>query len=417
MGNIETGTVCRFPYIWPEAINFSTNPADCTQTFGQRLGTGHDVFQAVLLIIGVTSLVIFIRRLYLLKQYTKRKGVSFVGFPTFPYFICVCLFAFFFSLESFDVFAFRGWYPAPLYYLLDELVAASLISVAIVLVDFWVRCARGMGNQRIGMQPYEKNFLIVITYCNFLGFIVAGIVDSPRFKLYEALKSFVGATIVIFFLVRSAIAVNALRRTLKHTLTDSSKEHSTAEENDRDKNTRKAAKTLIRKYAQFCVILVIAALALVVNAFLSLQLDNGLNWQWTVRFADQYDAVQIVLRVIYMLCCLAGMSFFRVPRDHDQPVSTAEGSAQKRTGTSPSSFFGSIHKIITSIKSPGQSKLTAFVKRSKDGESGVEVHPQSIVVVSGETLYETTIRPEHAFSDGANGYNKSTVIEAVRSTE
>lgn len=247
------------------------------------------------------------------------------------------LFTLLLTLENIDVFAFRAWYPPELYYILDELVGASLIVCAIVLVDFWVRLARGIGNTRTGLPQWEVGLLVCCVFANFLGWIIFGVCDPQRFYLYESLKSFCGCVILGGFALRAGFAVRKLHRTLvasSSSASDSNVKKSQA--------TRRAVKMLVRKYTQFSFLLVLTSTALLANGVLALRLDENMDWHWRVRIVDQYDGVQIVLRVVYMLGVFAVVSFFRVPKllvqhEHGEKATTGKSSGVVAAAASPGS--------------------------------------------------------------------------------
>lgn len=322
---IDTGTVCPFPMAWPSSMNFSSDPADCTETYAQRLGAAHVALQVVLCVVSFACFFGLLFRMTQLRRYAHAQHQRWRDQPSFFFMVFGLMFLGLFSLENLDVFAFHGWYPAELYYVLDELVAASLIACAVVAVDFWVRLARGIGNEKQGLPAREKWLILFCVFANFFGWIVVGVSDPSRFYLYESIKSFGGSVILLGFLYRSGMAVYKLHRTLSKSGSSGS-----AGTTKQMQSTRKAARVLLRKFGQFSVILLVAALALLVNGVLALRLDEGMDWRWKVVLDKQYDEVQIVLRAVYLLGALAVVSFFRVPQSRF--VQENKSSAASRAG-------------------------------------------------------------------------------------
>jgi hypothetical protein len=313
----STETVCSYPYTWPSNINFTTDATLCTITYAQGLGVQHDIYQSVLVIISLISCLSMTRKLILLKSASHRLKIPFTSMPSFQYFLAAFFFTFFFTLESFDVYGFRGWYPAELYYILDELVASSFISMGIVLVDFWVRISRGMGLNRFGLPPREKNFFLLALVINFPIWEIVGICLPEMYGIFEGIKGLGGFIILLFFCFRSFYAIRELHHTLKQSGNSGNNNHLIINQAVLH-NSQRAIKVLIRKYAQFMGLVIAGMLALLAAGILAFVGDDiypSTPYKWINTYASQYDGLQIGIRVVYICGAICTSFFFNIPKN------------------------------------------------------------------------------------------------------
>lgn len=208
MQYILTGTVCPFPYTWPATMNGTTNPADWTVTYAQALGVRHIILQVAMFIVSVPSFLAITFRIYKLKKHTEAIKTSLIFFPSFEYFLLAFIFSASIALDSFDLYAFRVWYPPAMFYLLEDIASASMASIAIVMMEFWARLAPGMGNrQSRAYLKYTKAILICTIYLDFVGFGIADVVDTERFELHHGSKRIIASLLVLLSFVKSSASV------------------------------------------------------------------------------------------------------------------------------------------------------------------------------------------------------------------
>ena len=94
---------------------------------------------------SLLGLLLMSYRMWKLNQFAIRQKKSITKLASFGFFASSLLFTFFLFLESIDLFAFKGIYSVATYLVLDEFASASLLSVGVLIVDFWFHCARGIG--------------------------------------------------------------------------------------------------------------------------------------------------------------------------------------------------------------------------------------------------------------------------------
>ena len=151
----------------------------------------------------------------------------------------------------------------------------------------------------------------------------------------------------------------------------------------------------------------VAAIALLANGFISLGFDTGFKWQWTVRFADQYDAIQIVLRAVYLLGALMGLTFFQIPRDNSAQLakkpSTFSGSqlvnSKPEPRTSVLSLMGSSLKAFVGVRpsSPPVINDRRVTAGDREADSAPEVdghRPQQLMVIDGSNMFHSTTQSD-----------------------
>jgi hypothetical protein len=317
----STGTVCAFPFTSADAAPASLS--DCTLTYATYLSPGYDALSGVLASASALLCITMTHRIYHLRLYAARKKFKLYKTPTLHFFAFAWLFGGLCFFEAIDLFGFRNWYPTWLYYVLDEVVAASLFSLLIVSSDFWARLARGAGNGRVGLPRVRRVGLIVASYVNFCGLIVVAVIDTAHFDIYEGVKSLVGSLILVTLVVMAWRPMRGMVKTLK--AGHSSKDLPAASRRAlqyvphpaAQSLTLGAPRTLHRKFGQWTVLASLGAAGLFANAILAL-VGTGdapkTSWAWNVPVAEQIDPIQIVLKALYMLIMVALYGFFRVPR-------------------------------------------------------------------------------------------------------
>lgn len=297
---VDTGTICAFPSIWPSGAldrNISLAvAADCTVAYSERLGAGYYAMQCAALIVPMFSLAVLLWQLLALKRFMKHKSSYYRlrDNAAFGFFVCAIGFNVCLVIDSIDLFNFHGMYPVEFYALWTELVACFLVAVAVLLVDFWVRCAKL--RSKVGFPPAQLAALLVLVGLNFVGWTVVAIIDVAHYRAYEGIKSLGGGVLLCGFFVKAVFTVRALRDSLN------ASDHG-----------KRAVRVLVRKFAYFSVVLLFAVGLLVVNAIVVLSTAAETDeWHWKVDFFLQPDPLLYLLRVLYLMGSVACMLFFRV---------------------------------------------------------------------------------------------------------
>lgn len=319
---VDTGTICPFPRIYPATYNASKAPPqveDCTLTYAQRLNTEFRAIQLFAIIIPAVSFAMLLHQLVLLKRRQNKlsRTTSLWYNPSFEFFLCALVYNILLVLQSVDLFNFLGIYPAELYCLLEESMATAFLSMAVLLVDFWVRCAKF--KSRVGLPKAEKIGFITLIAFNFVGWIIVGVADPAHYKVYEIIKSFDGMFILCLFLYKGYMSA----RTLTQALSISSDEvkHANPQINEQ------AVKVLRKRFLQFSFVIVLAAVLLFVNGVVVLinAIETGV-WHWKIDFFEQLDPLQVVLRVLFLFGSIMSLVFFKAPERN------AEAKKGKKVG-------------------------------------------------------------------------------------
>ncbi|KAH9260610.1 hypothetical protein BASA81_001077 [Batrachochytrium salamandrivorans] len=312
---VSTGTVCPFPMVWPSSVNDSeATLLDCTETYAQRLGTGFAVFRALCVFIPLVVGLVLVFQLYKLKLHVARQSslARMRDHSSFPFFINALIFNLLLFLQHIDLFGFYGLMPIQVYFTLSELSAASFMIMAVLLVDFWMRCAKF--GAKHGFPPKMLALFLCLVVFNFLAWTFISFGDLDRFVMYRTIKFAGGAILVLGFFLQAARSV----RQMHHTLSSSSK----GINDSNDVQKKRMVRALVRKFYQFSVILFFAMLAMLMNAILgALKAAKTGIWNWHVSFFDQLEPLPVVVRVAFLLGCVASLLFFRVPpTDSNKPV-------------------------------------------------------------------------------------------------
>ncbi|KAH9256343.1 hypothetical protein BASA81_005564 [Batrachochytrium salamandrivorans] len=315
---VDTGTICPFPLIWPsnsldQNITLAVS-TDCTITYADRLGAGYIVIQCMALVIPMFSLVVLLWQLFELRRYTKRKSTYYRlrDNAAFGFFICAINFNICLALQGVDLFNFHGLYPVEFYALLDELIASFFMALAVLLVDFWIRCAKF--KSKVGFPPRQLFALLLLIVLNFVGWIIVGISDPAHYRVYEGIKSLGGGILLSSFFIKAVFTVRELRNSLASSSLNVS-DHS-----------KRAVRILVRKFAQFSFVLLFAVCVLMVNGIIVLVTAAETNeWHWKVNFYLQPDPLLYTMRGLFFLGSLACLLFFRVPNNKENQVDNEEG--------------------------------------------------------------------------------------------
>mmetsp|Transcript_14634 Transcript_14634/g.30029 ORF Transcript_14634/g.30029 Transcript_14634/m.30029 type:complete len:142 (+) Transcript_14634:52-477(+) len=104
-----------------------TMQSNCEKTIAEENGTIYFVFQFLFFTVFLTFLVSFLMRI---KQANAMQDNSGTKLATFCVISTFCL-----TLGSVDPHGFAGWLPYQVYFLADEVSAASLMSACLLMMD------------------------------------------------------------------------------------------------------------------------------------------------------------------------------------------------------------------------------------------------------------------------------------------
>jgi len=260
----STGTLCPFPYTTANGSD-PVSLADCTHTFAEVNQPGYDVLDALLGVFGVCTLLITLYRVFMLKRLADSQHKYLRDMPTFEFFIFALGFTLAVSLESVDLWSMRAWTAAEFYFMADEFVAASAFCMGVCMVDFWRKLDHGIGKH--GLQPRVKRAFIVVGCFNFPMWEAFGLSIPSQYQAFEGIKDLVGAVLASTLMVLSFTSVRELLRTLNKSKS-SSDDPAVSSARARSTMSRRAARTLVIKYAMFCLATFIAAVAFLACVFL-----------------------------------------------------------------------------------------------------------------------------------------------------
>lgn len=171
MGNIQTGTVCPYPFTFANASDDTL--ASCTKTYGEVLDPGLLVIQIICVgFFGGFALPVFIWRMFKLRQFTKERGTPFFASSQSKIYVNAIMFCLSVAISMIDPQGFRNIITPYVYFVLDEAAAASVFLLAYFIVDFYIntaRLARHRGKLKIGLSHRLTAAMVVITYANFIG--------------------------------------------------------------------------------------------------------------------------------------------------------------------------------------------------------------------------------------------------------
>lgn len=330
--------MCTFPYVTVDI----TKP--CAVTYAKYL-TSTQGFVALPIILGLYAFAVWVvacYRYYLLYKQAKSMKRKMHKMPTFFFFTEAMIVAFFVWVECIDLFGFQGIYSMQFYNIVDEFAASSMLLLALAAIDFYMKMADPLHMRTAGFSRRVKFALIVATLLNFVGFQVIGTCLTDYTFLFESLKSFGGFVILLGFLFLTRKSIGEIVKLLhfgissttddkKKRTGDSNSATTTSPTNGKAFNyvpqvdsatkakTLTAIKVLRAKYFLFMFAISLAAVGLLVNAFLSLGLGDATccgvsNWIWVIQASEQIDAVQIVLKIVYFVVLSIILIMFNNPK-------------------------------------------------------------------------------------------------------
>lgn len=296
--------------VWPSSVNNSeATLLDCTETYAQRLGTGFAVFRAVCVVVPLVVGLALVFQLYKLRLHVARQGslVRMRDHSSFPFFVNVLVFNLLVLIQHIDLLGFYGLMPIQVCFALSELSAASFMIMAVLLVDFWMRCAKF--GAKHGFPPRMLALFVGLVVFNFLAWTLISFGDLDRFVMYRTIKFAGGAVLVLGFFLQAARSV----RQMRHTLSSSSKGGGGVNDSD-DAQKKRMVRALVRKFSQFSVILLFAMFTMLISAIVgALRAARTGVWNWHISFFDQLEPLSVAIRVVFLLGCVASLLFFRVP--------------------------------------------------------------------------------------------------------
>ena len=188
MGTVGTKTVCPFPYAFPAGVTNGT-VEQCTVTFAERLDPGWLVYQLVQLVfyacIGIPILGL---RLYKLRVAFVAKGRSYTKTTQFRVYITGLVLSLLAIVSSIDPRGYRGWMPVYVFHVVDQILGASFVLLALMILDFWNKTANLMRKTGVTIMDVTFKIVFVSTLVVFLLLLVIGTIYSEYFYLVEAVK-------------------------------------------------------------------------------------------------------------------------------------------------------------------------------------------------------------------------------------
>jgi hypothetical protein len=387
---ISTRTVCPFPWTFNASVlaELEANatlayelPLDaCTVTIADSLGPTWVAFQGVLLVFSVIGIAVTVRRLVLLRHWSKASGKRYSRLVQSKVYICTLAILVVLLIESFDPLTLHGWLPPAVYFFADELLPSTIFVMVLYIVDFWCICARGSRHQE-GLPTPALWFFSIASFLNFVGFQAVGMAFPEQYFFWEAVKM-TGATVLLVGM--TVVGWQHVRVIERQLMNISSHEHqnSTAavgpakagggSDSGGGSNARQSPSATDRilnqlrsKFRQFTATVAVASLVMMGNAALSFALEPDLqSWGYS-RLDTALFALQITLHAIYMLACLVAMHFFRVP---SSVLEHAAGSS-KATGESSKVAATSVHSGNGNAISAMRTKLSALVRGGSSHQS------------------------------------------------
>ncbi|GBG29328.1 Hypothetical Protein FCC1311_055502 [Hondaea fermentalgiana] len=220
--HIGTGSDCPFPYTYEgeqleawlanNTVNFGAE--NCTQTFAQYMGVGWTVFQVTMVTACTVTLGLYLSRLFEMKKYAKRKRARLSATVQWKIYVCGFICSLLLLVSFIDPFGARDLMPPEIYLLLDEVVSSFLFTLALFIVDFWAAAAKGLRAHQPGIPRGLLYFIIFITFSNFIGFEIAGIILHHQYFDFEAYKMFGAGTILAFMACTVRYSALIVERTL-----------------------------------------------------------------------------------------------------------------------------------------------------------------------------------------------------------
>jgi len=314
----KTGTFCPFPYTTSSGIDLQNNPAItqnitqemiaqlCTVSYGQALGVGFLVLHICMVFASLVGMVLIGIQTIRLRAYCLGKGKNaWWEHQTFHHYFFVFWFCVFWFLGSVDLFGFWGYMPEDAYAVFDEVTASCCISNAVLTVRFLYAVAKGArpdGNSSSNCRQLFTTTTICFIWLNFVGFAILQVVDSDIYQLYEAMKSFGGALILIVFAVSSTYYAVKVRKFMEH-----SSRMTQGNVNDVE---GQMIKILKKKHTRLLIVVCLATLAFIANGALTLDTDD---YSWTIRLVDLPDPTQVAFRILYVIYLVLSLYIFQVP--------------------------------------------------------------------------------------------------------
>lgn len=285
-------------------------------TFAEALGEGFLALQIILIIVGAIGLSVFCYRIWRLHEFCRIKGISFRGHGMLPHFCLNVSFNLFLILGSVDLFGFRGVVPIDAYVVFDEITAASAISNVVMTANFYYKMAHGLYKKNSARARHLTYATVGLVWLNFIGFIILGITDHSKYKLYEGLKTLGGGIILSAFGVMSTVYVMDIIKILRENVSISADQT----------QTKKQISTLQKKQSRFVFVIGLGVLVLLANGIMSISTPD---WNWTIAFKDLPDPAQIAIRVVFILNTCTCLYMFKVPSLND-----SSSNAGKQPGSS-----------------------------------------------------------------------------------
>jgi len=340
---VSTGTICPFPYTTANASNPTPQSvSECTVTYAQAIGPVYEVFRALLLAVSSIGIFVLAYRVYTFYvqsvRHNKLTTSKLLNHPMFRMMVVGVAYCTSCLITSADMFAFNGLYPMEFFAIMDEITASLALSVAVLTVDLYHQLT-SLKTKRPRLTIIARNVTLSAIWINFIGFIILGIVDSPRFHLYEGLKCLFASAIIGGFIVSSTYYVRSLVQMLRQGLELQA---------DRTRGEQQIA-ILQRKHFRFNLVAGFACVALAATGVLALTVED---WSWTLKIEAMPDPAQLALRGAFLLYTILLLYILRVPKWDSSSTHNRSGGGENKsssTGQGPTTAESS-RGFIPSIK-------------------------------------------------------------------
>ncbi|GMH65108.1 hypothetical protein TrLO_g5211 [Triparma laevis f. longispina] len=184
-----------------------TMTSNCEKTLGDEADPLYGIFQAVFGVIYFTFFILFGLRLRDVagskdSYFMKLNALSFIG-------------AFLLILGIIDANGYRGLLPFQIYYICDEVAAATLLCGGIIMIDSIVR----LGNAVQSMKPAAAckglgdnvvYFSWTFMWIAYLGFQILAMIDTDQYMIWTSMKGFFGGINLVVITAKVTIAAKQI---------------------------------------------------------------------------------------------------------------------------------------------------------------------------------------------------------------
>lgn len=192
MGTVGTKSICPFPFTFPLGVVNAT-AVDCTVTFAERLDPGWLVYQVVqLLFYSLVGMPILSYRLYKLRETFQKRGRDYTKATQFKVYVAGIWLSLLGFLTAVDPRGYRNWMPVYVFHTLAQVLGASFVLLALMVLDFWTKTANLMRRTGVTLMDVTFKVVVISTLAVFVLLLVLGMVFTDYFYLIESVKLFGG---------------------------------------------------------------------------------------------------------------------------------------------------------------------------------------------------------------------------------